>query len=70
MTTTILQGTVPGGRKPGRQKIRWEDNIKDWTNLTIAETHQLTKDREAWRTLVYTEHFLSKLLYSHEFGAH
>lgn len=52
MATTILQGTVPGGRKPGRQKLRWEDNIKDWTKLTIAETHQLTKDREAWRTLV------------------
>ena len=52
MATTILQGTVPGGRKPGRQKLRWEDNIKDWTKLNIAETHQLTKDREAWRTLV------------------
>ena len=52
MATTILQGTVPGGRKPGRQKLRWEDDIKDWTNLTIAETHKLTKDREAWRTLV------------------
>ena len=33
MATTILQGTVPGGRKPGRQKLRWED-----TKLTIAET--------------------------------
>ena len=50
MATTILQGTVPGGRKPGRQTLRWEDNIIDWTKLTIAETHQLTKDREAWRT--------------------
>ena len=49
-------GTVPGRRKPGRQQLRWEDNITDWTKLTIAETHQLTKDsardREAWRTLV------------------
>ena len=52
MATTILQGTVPGGRKPGRQKLRWEDIIKDWTKLTIAETYQLTKDREASRTLV------------------
>ena len=53
MATTILQGTVPGGRKPGRQKLRWEDNIKDWTKITyIAETNQLAKDREAWRTLI------------------
>ena len=36
MATTILQGTVPGGRKPGRQKLRWEDNIKDWTKLTSS----------------------------------
>ena len=53
MATTILQGTVPGGRKPGRQKLRWKDNIKDWTKMTyIAETNQLAKDREAWRTLI------------------
>ena len=39
------------GRKPGPKELRWEDNIKDWTKLTIAETHQLTKDQDAWRTL-------------------
>ena len=52
MATTILQGTVPGGRKPGRQKLRWEDNVKEWTGLTLPETHVLTKDREAWQKLV------------------
>ena len=51
MATTILQGTVHGGRKPGREKVRWEDNIKDCTKLILAETHKLTKDREAWRKL-------------------
>ena len=49
---SFKEQTVPGGRKPGRQKLRWEDNIKDCSKLTIAEIHQLTKDREAWRTLV------------------
>ena len=38
MATTILQGTVPGGRKPRRQKLRWEENIRDWTKLTIAKS--------------------------------
>ena len=52
MATTILQGTVPGGRKPGRQKLRWEDNVKELTGLTLPETHVLTKDREAWQKLV------------------
>ena len=30
---TILQGTVQGTRRKGRQKKRWEDNIKDWTGM-------------------------------------
>ena len=34
MDTTILQSTVLGGRKPGRQKLRWEVNVKEWTGLT------------------------------------
>ena len=31
LAKTILQGTVKGKRKRGRQKKRWEDNIKEWT---------------------------------------
>jgi hypothetical protein len=31
LSKTILQGTVPGGRKRGRQRKRWEDNIQEWT---------------------------------------
>ena len=27
---TILQGTVKGGRRQGRQRKRWEDNIREW----------------------------------------
>ena len=30
MAETILQGTVKGARRRGRQKKRWEDNIKEW----------------------------------------
>jgi len=29
LSKTILQGTVPGGRKPGRQRMAWKDNIED-----------------------------------------
>ena len=32
------RGTVPGGRKRGRQKKRWEDNIKEWTGLELSNT--------------------------------
>ena len=29
----ILQGTVKGERRQGRQRERWEDNIREWTGL-------------------------------------
>ena len=32
----ILQGTVKGGRRQGRQRKRWEDNIREWTGLEFA----------------------------------
>ena len=33
LAKTILQGTVQGGRRRGRQRKRREDNIKEWTDL-------------------------------------
>ena len=33
LTKPILQGMVKGGRRPGRQKKRWEGNIREWTGL-------------------------------------
>ena len=33
LAKTILQGTVKGGKRLGRQKKRWEDNIREWTGL-------------------------------------
>ena len=38
LVKTILQGTVKGGRRPGRQKKRREDNIREWTDLEIAKS--------------------------------
>ena len=35
LAKTILQGTVQGGRRRGRQKKRWEDNIPEWTGMTL-----------------------------------
>ena len=34
----ILQGTVKGGRRQGRQKKRWEDNIREWTGLEFGKS--------------------------------
>ena len=49
MTNTIVQGTVRGPRRRGRQRKRWEDNIKEWTGL---ETQRAADDRKKWRQLI------------------
>ena len=36
LAKTILQGIVKGGRRQGRQKKRWENNIRKWTGLECA----------------------------------
>ena len=38
LAKTILQGTVKEGERPGRQRKRWEDNIREWTCLEFAKS--------------------------------
>ena len=52
LAKTILQGTVQGGRRRGRQKKRWEDNITEWTGMNLSSTLRMAEDREQWRELV------------------
>ena len=39
LAKTIPQGTVEGGTRQGRQKKRWEDNIREWTGLELSLIH-------------------------------
>ena len=52
LAKTILQGTVQGGRRRGRQRKRWEDNIKEWTGLEWKSILWKAENREVWRKLV------------------
>ena len=52
LAKTILQGTVKGGRRQGRQRRRWEDNIREWTGLEFAKSKRAVQNREKWRKLV------------------
>ena len=45
LAKTILQGTVNGKRKRGRQKKRWEDNIKEYTGMDFASSTRTAKNR-------------------------
>ena len=47
-----MQGRVNGGRREGRQKKRWEDNIREWTGLEFAKSKRAVENREKWRKLV------------------
>ena len=47
-----MQGTVKGRRKQGRQRKRWEDNIREWTGLEFAKSQRAVENREKWRKLV------------------
>ena len=49
---TILQGTVKAERRQGRQKKRWEDNIRKWTGLEFGKCQRAVENREKWRKLV------------------
>ena len=46
LAKTILQGTVIGGRRQGRQKKRWEENFREWTGLEFAKSHRAVENRE------------------------
>ena len=46
LAKTILQGTVKGGRRQGRQRNRWEDNIREWTGLESGKSQRAMENGE------------------------
>ena len=45
MAKTILQGTVKGASRRGRQKKRWKDNIKESTGIEFGDSMRAAEDR-------------------------
>ena len=45
LAKTILQGTVKEGRRQGRQRKRWEDNIREWTGLEFGKSQRAVENR-------------------------
>ena len=52
LSKTILQGTVQGKRRRGRQRKKWTDNITEWTGKNISATQALAHNRHQWRQMV------------------
>ena len=40
------------GRRQGRQRKRWEDNIREWSGLEFGKSQRAVENREKWRKLV------------------
>ena len=45
-------GVPKGGRRQGRQRKRWEDNIREWTGVEFGRSQRALENREKWRKLV------------------
>ena len=50
---TLMLGKIEGGRRRGRQRIKWLDSITDTMNMVLGGLRELVMDREAWRAAVH-----------------